>query len=345
MIPRPRPRRAFTLIELLVVIAIIGVLIALLLPAVQAAREAARRSQCTNNLKQIALAALNYENKQGSLPPGHYSQRRSIAPTSVSLGVNAFVFILPEMEQTALAAAYNFDIAIRDAENVTAAHIGINSLLCPSDPLAASTSPLDAFYPFRPSNLRQQFRSYHANRGMFYEGTYYNFNSSCLPVTREANTGVISDFASRKLAEITDGTSNTMLFGEKAHGLLSPADRAYFHWWQSGFWYDAFFDTTYPINAQKKFGTQIRNGWWWVPVQAASSFHPGGANFAMADGSVRFMKETIGTWPINLNDPFGDPIGVTYGSCGETQLGAAIPSVYQALSSRSGNEVISATDQ
>ena len=98
-------RRGFTLIELLVVIAIIGVLIALLLPAVQAAREAARRSQCTNNLKQLALATANYVDTNGTVPPTHWQVSASVFPFGNNFSMKAR--ILPFMEQTALYNALN----------------------------------------------------------------------------------------------------------------------------------------------------------------------------------------------------------------------------------------------
>src|SRR5262249_46179274 len=81
-------------------------------------------------------------------------------------------------------------------------------------------------------------------------------------------------------------------------------------------------------------------GWWWVPVQSASSFHPGGANFAFADGSARFIKESIATWQNNLNN-FGDPVGVAYGPFSEYRFGASRPQVYQFLSTRSLGEIAS----
>src|SRR5213592_3692479 len=114
----PSRRRGFTLIELLVVIAIIAVLIALLLPAVQSAREAARRSQCVNNLKQLSLGAANYESSFGVYPPGHLEQR--VSGTTFTLGVGVFTHLLPFIEQTAAYSAYNFSTGLPSAPNVTA---------------------------------------------------------------------------------------------------------------------------------------------------------------------------------------------------------------------------------
>jgi prepilin-type processing-associated H-X9-DG protein len=153
--------------------------------------------------------------------------------------------------------------------------------------------------------------------------------------------GVMFDHNSVRLAEVTDGTSNTFIFSEHAHGILDAESQAYLQWWQTGWWSDAFFDTNYTINAHRRFAKEIvQDGWFWVPLESASSFHPGGANFAFTDGSVKFLKETIASWEIDYAD-LGSPLGVTYGPCGEFLMGNARPQVYQALSTRNGGEVIS----
>src|ERR1700733_13262960 len=134
-----RPRRTgFTLIELLVVIAIIAVLIALLLPAVQAAREAARRAQCVNNLKQLGLAAANYESTYGSYPIGSHFQY-DVLFGYYAESQSAFVSMLGQMEQQPLFNAYNFSRNVYVAANGTIYATGLSALWCPSDPTITRT--------------------------------------------------------------------------------------------------------------------------------------------------------------------------------------------------------------
>ncbi|HEU5116556.1 MAG TPA: DUF1559 domain-containing protein, partial [Isosphaeraceae bacterium] len=220
-------RSAFTLIELLVVIAIIGVLIALLLPAVQAAREAARRAQCTNNLKQLALAAMNYESAHGVLPSNSFcGYKGNNLGQSTYANFSNFVFTTLYWEQSAVYHATNFMFTQFDPPNITIAGVQMNALVCPSDPWSAQpiskSTPNSSFSKLYKSAMldqgyNQQFTSYGAVEGTF-PGTYSNYNAanSAGQSEKAQFNGVIFGDSSIPIAAITDGTSNTLMYGEHA---------------------------------------------------------------------------------------------------------------------------------
>ena len=325
-------RRGFTLIELLVVIAIIAVLIALLLPAVQAAREAARRAQCVNNLKQVALAAHNYMDVNGCLPQG----RAVVANPNGTFSGSASLFLplLPFLEQAPAFAAINFDRTVFDVANLTIRGLGISTLWCPSD--------VGVDQPGNVYNV-SRYTSYVGNLGCW---PHQPSNVAQVAALEFQLNGLFHHQSAVRLAQITDGTSQTLAFGEHATGLrprfLPSAVVPFFHLWFSGDFRDTNFQTLFPMNPQTRAPTTTANA-----VSAASSFHPGGCNFAFMDGSVRFLKDTIDSWPIDLNTSL--PLGVTRGGPVPPSNARpfAIPpgfrfGVYQALSTRNGGEVVSA---
>ncbi|MBX6316325.1 MAG: DUF1559 domain-containing protein [Isosphaeraceae bacterium] len=315
-----RIRAAFTLIELLVVIAIIGVLIALLLPAVQSAREAARRAQCTNNLKQLGLALSNYESALGIYPFGganygwcrHATNRH--AGESI-MNLNGLALLLPYMEQAALYQAINFQLPVSDLmtgnegccgptisqgrlagsarANTTAAATVIATLLCPSD-MGDKLSKNSSYY-----NPTGSYRGLKTNYDLAAVNNY-NCNSwaTLAPTTRM----MFGENSNTTISMITDGTSNTIAMAEKTldvyNGDASP-------WLYRG-WVQTGADPTQGINrwiyttpATLKYGRL--GSWGWI-----GSLHPGGCNVLRADGSVVFLKETINRVLLQRLAPMAD---------------------------------------
>ncbi len=273
----PRPRVGFTLIELLVVIAIIAVLIALLLPAVQAAREAARRVQCVNNLMQLGVAINNYEASHELYPPGVVNPTGPILNIPKGYHYSWMVQILPYIEQSNAFKKINFAVGAYDPPNNTVrAHV-VNVFLCPSD---AGTARTDA-------GARSSYAACH--------------NDIEAPIDVNNNGVFFLNSADALHDELTDGTSTTVFVGEK---LLSGTDLG----WISGT-NGTLRNMGTAINATSgnPLG-EIESGDEGEVVAAPkagepdprafvggySSRHAGGANFLLGDGSVRFLKNTIG---------------------------------------------------
>jgi prepilin-type N-terminal cleavage/methylation domain-containing protein/prepilin-type processing-associated H-X9-DG protein len=364
--------RGFTLIELLVVIAIIAVLISLLLPAVQSAREAARRAQCTNNLKQLALAANNYESSNGVFPGGSYSNYNgapfigpnTYCPASPTCAFpenfSVFVRMLPFTEQSPMYNSVNFNLTSSNFENLTLFGVRLSILTCPSDtqndPVSLNpNTPNSSFNligaPLPPGNWIQCYSSYAGNAGTW----DYGYATWKGPTIFSMYNGVIYNDSSVKLSGITDGTSNTFLFAEHSHAKAVLNDPYYFvsdNSWQSGRWYDTLFCTLYPMTTNLQGSQVAANGpYGYYAITIANSLHPGGANFAFCDGSVRFIKSTINSWSFNKGqtDPNFNAIPDNsiatvdpytgyeiFHAFGNAQLG-----VYQALSTRASGEVVS----
>jgi prepilin-type N-terminal cleavage/methylation domain-containing protein/prepilin-type processing-associated H-X9-DG protein len=359
MTPRHLSPRGFTLIELLVVISIIGVLIALLLPAVQSAREASRRAQCINNLKQLALAAHNYESANGCFPMGSVLNICTISPNQwVSVGDyitshSIFVAMLPQMENSALYNAVNFSVNIHLSPNMTVQRSQTSALLCPSDSRAWQIDqPDDWVSDFPTAQLRVAHTSYAASTGTWFHLARNPSSSPPQPILSAQDNGIFYVHSRTRIAEVTDGTSNTFLLGERRLPEGTPQD---WMWWYDSWLGSSLFNTLAPINPWRQVSQSVGGSTppWpgyedYAFVDSASSRHPGGANFAMADGSVRFVKETIQSWPV---DSLGNPTTMVNGGGGQypfdgttlyTFLPGARLGVYQALSTRNGGETISA---
>ena len=268
-------RRGFTLIELLVVIAIIAVLIALLLPAVQQAREAARRSQCKNNLKQMGLALHNYHDTHGTLPAGHY---KLPGTTIGNPGWGWGAMILPQLEQGNLYQSLNVATTSLTAASKPASETPLSVFRCPSD----VGPPLNAG---RGGHATSNYMGIYGSKDITAStgGTINGYLSS-------SGTGVFSPNSGVRLRDVTDGTSNTVMVGEVAFGMVGAED------YGGSIWAGTAAGTGYvssivtlagtgtPAAAFRIFGTNLR---------AISSFHSGGGQFLLVDGSVRFVSESV----------------------------------------------------
>jgi prepilin-type N-terminal cleavage/methylation domain-containing protein/prepilin-type processing-associated H-X9-DG protein len=332
----PDPR-GFTLIELLVVITLIGVLVAFLLPAVHAAREAARRAQCTNNLKQLALGCSNYEAAFGAFPIG-VPMMFDPDPAFSAFGTNQSIFVslLGQLEQQPLYDAVNFSRSIYASANYTVFGTGLNVLWCPSDSKIQRAVKYVFYEP--PLEAPVRFTSYAGCTGV-YNPEPWLYQDPLNPKRIAQMNGLFIVQSSIRLSDITDGTSSTLLLGERAHGYLSGDTLDYWHWWADCTAVDTRFWTMFPINPFKKLEDTPESVVGGPYTSSASSFHSGGAQFAFADGSVRFLKDTIDSWEIDPSTGF--PIGVSEDGNGffhmkpGTRLG-----IYQMLSTRAGGEVI-----
>jgi len=304
---RQSQRRGFTLIELLVVIAIIAVLIGLLLPAVQSAREAARRAQCVNNLKQLGIALHNYHDIVGCFPMGIARDANQV-PFCPSNGMGVLTMMLPQLEQSTLYNTLNLslsqaELVVGPIPNYTLRMTVISAFLCPSDPTPPIRNDL-GYYSSWPSNFcttagmtmpTVMDARYRTGAVTCYGGASGRFlwYEDGRPVGGGSG-GVRSIFEWEtltpiRMASVTDGTSNTLAWGEK-----SPSIQASTLWISQN---NAWFVSRTGINlALRSTGRKAISVDEYSGLRYGSnSWHPGGGNFCMGDGSVKFLKETINT--------------------------------------------------
>ena len=303
-LPPSACRRAcgFTLIELLVVIAIIAILVALLLPAVQQAREAARRTQCKNNLKQIGLALHNYHDIYNTFPPGYTSRMvTAMQPASADAGPGyAWAFaIMPQIDQSNLTASVNTQLdASAPANMATVSPLTLNSFLCPTDPAPPTFDVVDG----SGATLTLPSSNYVGIVG-------YN-NVTAMP---GQGSGVFYRNSRVRFRDITDGTSNTICVGERkaTHKFNNVAIAVN----ANSTWYAAIPGVMRPAGMmsmpmmQEGPGSMVLGHVGQAPMMGMpamqrtpnttnhivhfSSSHVGGVQFLLCDGSTHFISENI----------------------------------------------------
>jgi prepilin-type N-terminal cleavage/methylation domain-containing protein len=288
-----RSKFGFTLVELLVVIAIIGILIALLLPAVQAAREAARRSQCSNNLKQLALAVHNYHDTFKSFPPGGITPGPCCGTQSFT---NWAIAVLPFMEQGPLYDRYDQNVVNEHANNQYVREQEIDTHKCPSDEFA---NKLEHPGSGPGSGLDYRHGSYRCMAGSHWNARTSSVDNSGWwddsnhTIAQELK-GVFPCVGLRniknppKMADVRDGTSNTLMIGEQVARRTTRRGTFWAYTYTSYNSSDAYPDSRTLLGYDRctpSGSNQCKRGW--------GSFHPGGLQFAVADGSVQFVPETI----------------------------------------------------
>jgi len=319
---RQQPGRkdaGFTLVELLVVIAIIGVMVGLLLPAVQAAREAARRMQCSNNMKQLGLALHNHEASFKKYPPAGrgYSMCSSAsggAGDTMIYDSNGLVYLLPYVEQQSLYERFNlkeaFAFVPNAMRNLNGTRVGdpntngnaalastiVETFICPSDP----TGPLD------------RLSGGHYGAGTNFRGAATNYDF----ITSDSDFSICNNWKTAGIArrmfgensttaprDVTDGMTHTFAVGETTKFHVNGAAFAWSYrgWVMSGvdpgtsnpginLWHLPLVDPTWQSPPYIPVRGRLRT--WWG---AAGSLHPGGSHFTMADGAVAFVSESINT--------------------------------------------------
>lgn len=346
-------RPGFTLVELLVVIAIIGILVGLLLPAVQAAREAARRMSCQNNLKQIGLAALNFESANGRFPPGYLAGIQNgqtdfewfsnspggVGWTERAPYIGTLPFLMPFMEQTALAEPFQQfrELSLTaNVDNVPTTDRWRHTAFWNATPSATPTNVLDVLVsnqvgmfkcPSDPSDdIGPRYLAHRITTnpgwgwGILWTGdvqsTYgtTNYlgvagqagivtNTAAAGAARVSRHGIFWNRSKTTFGQITDGSSNVLMFGESLGAFSNPTARSgrriTAHSWNCGPLFTEVMRNVYKtaggwlIDTGADANCDIGEGCWWYQGWTFSSKHPGVTQFCLADGSVHGVNQTI----------------------------------------------------
>ena len=301
-----RSRRAFTLVELLVVIAIIGILVALLLPAIQAAREAARRTQCLNNLKQIGIALHNYHDTLKTFPPGRMSCDGWTGGPCTGLldtwkaGTSGFVVLLPFLEQQQLYDLFGGfeEGAVYPIAGTTWRTADVDRAMKTRPPVLVC--PSDVSKPMNGNDATGSYALVHGSRGPSWGMDQANL--------KHGNTGMFVYLGTYKMQDVLDGTANTMFAGEVIDAHTNESSN---RWTVGSRHLDCLRSTENPLNTPTGTGPYTLTAYGYTCNGAFASRHPGGAQFLFGDGQVRFMDDAVDL------------------------------SLYRALSTRAGNEAVS----
>jgi prepilin-type N-terminal cleavage/methylation domain-containing protein/prepilin-type processing-associated H-X9-DG protein len=296
-------RRGFTLIELLVVLAIIGVLVGLLLPAVQKVRETASRLKCKNNLKQIGLALHAYHDRMNGFPPGYFS---SVNPDNSDAGPGWgwAAYLLDDIEQSNLKRQICFDLQIYDPANAASRTLPLSLFLCPSEPKSGTFTVVDA----NGNSICDVAR-----------GNYVAMNG-VLGVSSDAwdNNGAFIRNRCMRMADITDGLSNTLFVGERCTSMSSTT-------WTGAVTNGVVPAVRYPDPASQLANAEVASALvlahgsrYHIPnnalvfdADATASFHIAGVNFLFGDGSVHVISNAIDglVYEALLTRAGGEPVG------------------------------------
>lgn len=333
----------FTLIELLVVISVISILVAILIPAVQSARSAARRAHCLNNLRQIGVGSHNYHASMGTLPlgiSGSLDTRFNIVSSTncqSSLYNESFLTaLLPYIEQANIYNSINHDLYIMSRDNITATSISVSAFFCPDDIDAAIPQPLSLTtaiqLDYDVNNLPKMGRtSYVGIAGSLPQFATSVGDTCAIPWNDQGANGAFGTPQTIGFAAIGDGLSTTMLASERSltrlrmQAQLTMDNGNSNNIWASSRAQSTLASARRPPRKLAEIDTSINGDEW---ALGTSILHMGGLNVLMADGSARFIKDSIDSWP--SDDSFSL----------EILAGRIPPGVWQKMATRSGGELI-----
>ncbi|MCA9123088.1 MAG: DUF1559 domain-containing protein [Planctomycetaceae bacterium] len=328
-----RKRSGFTLVELLVVIAIIGILVALLLPAVQAAREAARRMQCSNNLKQFGIACHNYHDTYKKIAPGFLSKRNATGGKINDINLWSWgALVLPFIEQQPLHQ--QLDVGNIHLESLTPGTARHNAMRVP---IAAFRCPSDVGPELNSARQRFNWAGGGATNKRIATSNYVGVNGAWNPDANgglRQERGIFIEDDGRAFRDITDGTSNVLMIGERRWQYKSQENPPAIRTQEAAVVFGIRRRNDVNQRSDVLGGGRIKLNYTVANTadkrRGFSSEHPGGAQFVLADGSVRFVAETIEFSDTNNNEVLQDT-AAERGPVSTGNTSSPLRSLYQKL--------------